>query len=254
MKFDKDRKIDLIMATLIFVATSFLSYAFDLKPLAVFFSTLLLPSLYLCLREKKNLLKILVAVLVFGALFGFIFDFIVTFNQGWIVSGLVFKYRLFDFYPIDDILGFMIMTFAIVVFYEHFLDSYRSQRISPLIYRALVPSLIVWAVVIILYYANPLLLKLPYAYLITGLFAIVIPIRVSIIKPRFIKIGIYFFFVWFVIELICLMTGGWFFPGQYFGTVQVFSVTFPLEEFVFWFMLYAAAIVAYYEYYEDGLR
>ncbi|MEK9156110.1 MAG: hypothetical protein AAB360_02285 [Patescibacteria group bacterium] len=217
MKFDRTKKIDLIITAAIFIIGSILSYWLKLKPLMVFIVALIPPSVYLCLRERKNFKKLIVATLIFGAVFGFIFDFIVTYNLGWIVADLVIPYRIFGFYPVDDIFGFMIMTFAIVVFYEHFLDEYRSRKISPHLQRALLLSLVVLTVIVSLYLINSAFLEIPYVYLITGLLAIIIPVHISVAKPRFInrfiKITLPFFFVWFVIEIICLKTGGWFFPG-----------------------------------------
>lgn len=252
-----DKKFDLVIILAIFTIASLLSLYFKFAPLIVGTLTLLLPSIYLLFRKKENLKKIYVAVLVFGGLFGFFFDFIVTYNNGWYVSDLIVPIRLFGFLPVDDLLGFLLMTLFIIVFYEHFLNDYSLKEVSPRILYVIKPALVVIGLILILYFLYPSLLTIPYVYLVTGIVAIMKLIKVGMSKKKFIikfvYLSIFFFFIWFALELICLQNGGWYFPGQYIGIVKVANLTFPIEEFVFWFMLYAATIVAYYEYYEDGL-
>ena len=252
----KSKQVDLVVVSLIFIIASSASLIFNFKPLIVGIVTLLIPSLYLLFRKSENLLKIIIAVAVFGGLFGFIFDFIVTLNNGWIVSDLVVPFRLFDFYPlVDDILGFMLMTLFIITFYEHFLDDYRIKKISSSIWRAIIPALIAIVLILVLYFINPNILSVPYVYLVFGTLAIVKLVQVGISQKRFLLkflyMSIFFFFVWFTLELICLSNGGWKFTGQYVGIININNLIFPIEEFVFWFILYAATIVAYYENYED---
>jgi len=256
MKFDNGKKIDLIVVILLFLLSSAIALLFKWKPLVYSIPALVLPALYLCVREKKNWAKIALAVLVFGLLFGFFFDFIVILNRGWVITGPVFQWQFFGFYPfIDDMLGFAIMTLLIVVFYEHFVDDYRSQRISHHIWRAIIPASIATALVLLVYMTNPSYLKVPYVYLVFGSVAIIRPIALGIRKPRFLssflKVSIFFFFIWLGCELVALANNGWAFPGQYIGTVNIAGLVFPLEELIFWMLLYSGTIVSFYECYID---
>lgn len=194
----RNKKIDLLIVFILLGITAGISLIFHLKPLIVFLLCLLLPSLYLILRKKKNFLKTFWAVIIFGVIFGFGFDFVVTLNEGWIVTQLVFPFRLFGFYPlIDDILAFMLMTLFIVVFYEHFLDDEKNRRISKNLIWALVPSLVILVFIIVTYFINPEFLRIPYTYLLAGLAAIIMPLALSLSKPRFlikfIKLSVFFF-------------------------------------------------------------
>jgi hypothetical protein len=141
------------------------------------------------------------------------------------------------------------------VFYEHFLDDEKNRRISRNLKWALLLSLIVLAFVFIAYIINPNLLKIHYTYLVGGLLAIVFPLVVCLYKPRFLgrflKLAGFFFVVWFILEVVCLKTGGWIFPGEYVGTVEIFNLRFPFEELFFWMMWYAAVVVSYYEVFID---
>jgi hypothetical protein len=254
-----NKKFDLLIVLLLLGITAGISLIFNLKPAIGGVLYTLIPSLYLILRKKKNFWKIFWAVIVLGVIFGFVFDFIVTLNDGWIVPRLVFPFRLFGFYPVfDDILGFMLMTLFIVVFYEHFLDDEKNKRISRNLKWLLVASLAGLVFMFIIYFINPGLLKLPYIYLITGLAAIIFPLLFSLNRPRFLnkvlRVSAFFFAVWFIAELVALKTGGWIFPGKYIGMVEVFGLRFPFEELFFWMLWYAATVVSYYECFIDDKK
>ena len=254
-----NKKIDLLVVFLLLGITAAISLIFNFKPLIAFLLYLLSPSIYLILREKKNFFKIFWAVVVFGIIFGFGFDFVVTLNEGWIVTQLVLPLRLFGFYPIlDDVLAFMLMTLFIVVFYEHFLDDEKNRRISNNLKWLITFSLVILILIFTAYLINPNFLRIPYAYLVGGIFAIAFPFVFSLYKLRFLekflKLAAFFFVVWFVLELICLKAGGWIFPGEYIGMVEIFGVKFPFEELFFWMMWYAAAVVSYYESFIDDQK
>lgn len=255
----ENKKFDLLVVFIILAVAVLVSLFCNLKPIIVFLLYLLTPSIYLILREKKNFKKIFWAVIIFGVIFGLGFDFIVTFNEGWIVTRLIFPAKIFGFYPIiDDILGFMLMTLFMVVFYEHFLDDEKNRRISRNLKLALIVSLIVLVFIFVIYLINPALLKIPYVYLVCGLVAIAFPIVINLHRPRFLgkffKLAAFFFVVWFVLELVCLKNSGWIFPGQYIGTVEIFGLKFPFEELFFWMMWYAAAVASYYEVIVDDQK
>lgn len=69
---------------------------------------------------------------------------------------------------------------------------------------------------------------------------------------KFALTAAYFFVFTFMYEIAGLRLGWWAFPGtEFIGWVHIFGVSFPLEEFVFWFMLTAFAALSYYEFFED---
>lgn len=254
-----NKKIDFVVVCVWILIGAGISLLFSLKPLIGGVISLLPPAVYLIFREKKNGKKIFWAVLIFGAIFGFIFDFAETANRAWVIERLVFPWRIFGFYPLlDDLIGLMLMTLLIVVFYEHFLDDEKNPRVSKNLIWALVPSALVLISILFVYNINPDFLKIPYAYLIGGLLAIVFPLLMGIYKPRILgklaKIVAFFFGVWFIAELVTLKTGGWIFAGQYIGQVEIWGLRFPFEELFFWIMFYAATIVSYYEFFIDDKK
>jgi len=254
----KNKKFDLIIIFAIFLFGALISIIFNFKPLLGGILSLLIPSIYLILREKKNFWKIFWGVLIFGAIIGFGFDFIVTLNQGWIVTRIILPWKFFGVLPIDNVIGWVLMTLFILVFYEHFLDDEKTKKISKNFKWALIPFSALLFLFLTLYIINPNLLKLPYTYLVGGIVAIILPIILVVSKTRFLekflKLGAFFFVIWFILEIMALKNQGWIFPGQYIGQVSIFGLSFPFEELFFWMMFYAATVVSYYEIFIDDSR
>ncbi len=255
MKIKINKKIDFFVVCFLSAITILICVYYNLKPLSGFVLFCLPISFYLLIREKKNLKKIFLAVLVFGGFLGFVFDFIETFNRAWIVERLVFPWRIFGVLPVDDLLGFLLMTWIMVIFYEHFLDDEKNKRISKNLFWALIPLCFLLVVTVFLYWLDPRFLEIDYAYLVGGLVLIAFPVAFMICKPKllpkFLMMAGFFFFVWFVAEIVTLKADGWLFPGQYIGSVNVFGVSFPFEELFFWMLFYAGTITAFYEFFID---
>lgn len=252
------KKFDFIMVCVISIAGFIAAILFKLKPLGGAFLYLFLPSLYLILREKKNFWKIFWGVIIFGLFVGFAFDLIQTYNAAWIVTSLVFPWKFFGVLALDNLIGWALMTLFILVFYEHFLDDENNKKIAKNLKWAILVFLLGLLVCAGLYLIFPTLIKLPYAYLIGGIIAIIFPLGFVAYKPKFLnkflKLAAFFFFIWFIAELACLKYGGWIFPGQYIGTVNFLGFVFPFEELFFWMMCYAAAVVSYYEFFIDDKK
>jgi hypothetical protein len=257
-KIVANKKADFIITCLILGFGFGVSILFKLKPLSGAFFYLFLPSLYLILREKKNFWKIFWGVVVFGFIVGFAFDLVQTFNKSWIMTGLVFPWKFFGLLPLDNIIGWGLMALFILVFYEHFLDDEKNKKISKNLKWAILVFLAGLFIGVGLYLIFPALIKLPYAYLIGGIIAIIFPLIFSARKKLFLekalKLSAFFFFVWLFAELICLKYGGWIFPGQYIGTVSLFGLSFPFEELFFWMMCYSATVASYYEFFIDDKK
>ncbi|PIR97655.1 MAG: hypothetical protein COT91_00325 [Candidatus Doudnabacteria bacterium CG10_big_fil_rev_8_21_14_0_10_41_10] len=177
------KKFDFLVVLILLIATAWLSLVFKPKPLTGGLLYTLLPSVYLLLRENKNYKKLILGTFVFGVLFGFFFYFIETFNKAWVVPNMVIPYKVFGILPFDDILGFMIMTFFMLVFYEHFLDDEKNFSVSPHIYKALIPTFLLVLIVMIVFLVNPSSLNLTHAYLKGGIAAIIFPLVFAFRKP-----------------------------------------------------------------------
>lgn len=251
------KRVDFYIFILLLGITAIIWYYFNLKALYGFLLYTIIPSGYLVLREKKNYFKLSLAVLIFGLLMGFIFDTIQTINNTWVVN-LVLPWKILNIEPIDNLIGYALMTLLIVVFYEHFLDDEKDKRIS----KNFIYFFLFLSVLIIVFYTllvnNPEFFKFQYSYATLGLLAIIVPILLAFYKPKLIPkilmMASVFYGIWLVNEIVALKTGGWIFPGEYIGLVTIFGVTFPFEEIFFWMMWYAATITAFYELFLDDLK
>jgi len=252
-----NKKLDFLVFVLLVVIMALAWWYFGLKPLYGFLLYTLIPSVYLSLRKKKNLLKISLAVFTLGTLFGFLFDTIQVINNAWVVD-LVLPWKILGIAPVDNILGYTLMTLLIVVFYEHFLDDENNKRLSKRFARFFLILSIVMIIFYILLANSPDLFKISYSYVTLALIAIITPILLILRRPKFITkmlvMSAVFFGVWFLNVIVVLKTGGWAYFGEFVGWVTVFGVTFPFEELFFWMMWYAVTVVAFYELFIDDLR
>ena len=244
---------DLLIVSVLISTGPIFTLLFNLPPLIGGFFLTVPASLYMMLTKPKHLFKILIAVLILGLVFGAVFDFFATLGKAWDVTRLVIPIRILGVEPIDNILGYGLMTLLIVSFYEHFIHHDRNNKISKNLRLAIVPPVLALLAIFFLYPVSQLGFYTKYTYLFGGLAALIFPVYICIKKPshiiKYVEVGVFFSFVWFFSEIAALKTNGWVFLGEYIGQVNAFGVVFPLEEFIFWMLLYAGALVAYYEFY-----
>lgn len=225
----------------------------------IWYAVVSLPTVvYLGLRSRKNWKKIAVGSLVFGFLFGSILEFFAHVTHTWIVPSTLFPFRILGLVTIESFLGYVCMTLYVLVFYEHFFDKDKNHRISPHIWVAIIPALLAWVVIVFLHYTNPSKLFFTHAYLKMGI-AATIPLVLQIIRrPKLIfkyaPFAVSLFFIIFSWEIVGLKFNYWTFPGtDYLATVSFFGQHFPIEEIIFWMLLYPATIASYYErFIDDG--
>ncbi len=253
------KRTDLILLILAIPVLAFLQYHFNLDFLygsIIFYG---IPALYLSYRAKEHVLRSLVFGIVFGVIAGFIADFIITASGSWVVNSTVLP-KIFNILPLDDLVWGFLFVYYIIMFYEYFVDRNRSY-VENSLNNFLMYSLVISANVILLLYAfNENLFSLGNPYLILGIPAFVIfPILVIIKNPRylsrFIGVGVFFFFHSLVFESISTSLGYWSFPASnYIGWVSIFDTGFPLEEFLFFPVLFAFATLCVYEVFYDYRR
>ena len=211
---------------------------------------------YLGLRGRKNWKKIAVGSLVFGLLFGSILEVFAHVTNTWVVPSTLFPFRVWGLGSMEAFIGYILMTSYIFVFYEHFFDKDRNHRISPHIWYAIIPAILVWILIIVLHYINPSRLFFTHAYLKMATVAI-LPLILQLLKSpklllKYIPLAASLFFVIFAWEIVGLTFHYWLFPGKdYLGRVSYFGQGFPIEEVIFWMLLYPATIASYYERFID---
>jgi hypothetical protein len=243
------KQIDLLVFSLLFLLSSWIWLFFKLKPLFGFLLITVVPITYLGLRELKPWRRILFASFVLGAILGAVFDLIQSFNNSWVVN-LVIPWKIFNVLPIDNILGYILMTLLTLIFYIHFFLPNQSSDIPKRFYILMCWVIGVATIVFVTFLLKPSSFLIRYPYLFGGLVAVTVPVSYLVRHPKslnnILRIGAYFFFVWFLTEIIALKTDGWGFAGEFVGWISVFGVSFPFEELFFWMFWYAPFLVAAY--------
>ncbi len=253
----RNKKIDLIILILFPIVSSVAAFLFKAN---AFFSVILflgIPSLYLSLKERNHIKKAAFFSLLGLPIIIFV-DYIAHLTNAWVIPVSVLPYRLLGYVSLEVILWTFFQIYLVIMFYEYFLEEHVRDKIWYPRTKYLV--LIVFGLLLIFFgffFTAQNLLYIPYWYLIFGLSTILLPVILQALAfPRtllkILKVVPYFFFLTFIYEITALKLGWWAFPGtEFVGWVSFFGVRFPFEEFSFWLMLLAVALLSYYEFYDD---
>lgn len=254
----KKLKTDFLVVAGIIILSIPIILIFNARPLIAALFFFVIPTIYLFLRKKKPIKEVLLGALLIGNGIGLIFNIIASANGAWneVGSQLVFNYRIFGFMPVDEPVWFFFWALFILVFYEHFYERDRLDRLSKRFKYIAIPTLITVALVALVSLVDKTKLSLKYAYFVC-MTPIIIPVA-FIVKYRpamlvkFIKTGAFFFVLFFIYELIAVKLGQWYFPGQYVGWVELLGLRFPFEELLFWMGLSSFTVLAIYEGFVDN--
>ena len=217
-----------------------------------------LPSIYLSLKSRAKVRKVLYFSLLVSIPIAFIFELVAVGDNAWIVPSSVFPFRLFGFIPIEDLLWQFLTVYTILIFYEHFCNRHFLPDISKRI------SLMLWLLypamfaVIAVFLVNSTPLQIPYSFLLLGLIFFSLPVILFLATYRgfffgFLKTQLFFLYIHLIFELVGLKLGHWTFPGtHYIGWVNVLGQSFPVEEFIFVMLIGGFAACAYYEFFTNS--
>jgi len=253
-----NKKIDLIILFFYFIIGAAFCYIFKINAfgsILVFFG---LPSLYLTIRNPKYIKKSIIFSFILGVPMIILIDYIAHLTGQWIIPHSILPYRLFTYVSVEVIFWAILNVYSVVIFYEYFLNHRSTDKVwLPHMKYLLSFVSFLFVLFLIFYYFLPNLLHIPYFYLMFGIFWIFIPLLIHfILHPnflgRFLEVAAYFFYVTFLYEIVALKVGWWDFPGkQFVGWIHIFNVKFPIEELVFWLLLFAMIVLAIYEYFDD---
>lgn len=215
------------------------------------------PALYLSLKDKSKIRRNLIfsAVLTVAGLYT---DYIAERDHAWFEPQSIFSFRLGGLEPVESVLWFFLLTYLIVAFYEHFFDHSRhklmGRRMRLMFVIVAVASILFWPLLL----ARPAWLDFSFFYLKFGLGLGLLPLLAFLVKfPRFLTIFLktapYFLALSLLNEFVGLHNGHWLFPGPHFiGWVGLGSFHFPVEELVFWMVLFSSIVIMYFEFFDDN--
>lgn len=217
-----------------------------------------LPSLYLSIREPKFIKKSFIFSLVASIPTIVAVDIIGQRVYQWIIPHSISSIRMFGIVPIEQLFWAFFNFYAVIIFYEYFLDRHFQKRLWAHNFKyVLIITLALIGPVVIACFIRPDWLNIPYFYLIMGLSIILVPTVLELFSrpkliPKFFQTAAFFFYLSFVYEFTALKLDYWRFPSnQFIGWVSLSDVKFPLEELIFWLFLFAMAILSVYEKFDD---
>ena len=254
------KKIDIIFLILSPVFASITSLLLKTN---FMISTLLffgIPAIYLSFRNKHTVEKSLTFSILAIMIIGPFLDYMALKSNAWYVPSTVFPFRIFGIVPIEDMIWGMFLVYNIVMMYEHFLDKGKHNLKDTNLKYFIFIMIFIAMVFFLLYYFNPKSLKIPFFYLKFGLGFVVLP-AVSFLTffPRllskFVKISTYIFIQGIMFKLTGLSLNHWGFgDGEYIGWISFGNLRFPLEEFIFYIILFATCVLSYYEFFDDDRK
>jgi hypothetical protein len=267
----KSRKNDFVLVIIFPLVALFLSFLFKANFLI---STLMffgLPSIWLSFKHKRSIKKTLFFSAVFTIPLAVIIDYIMVVSGAWYIVDTIFTFRLFNIIVLEQFVWAFSYCYLIIIFYEYFFDTKvkesvfyffgKHEKVFTKPMKRLVAALVVAiSIFFVFLLINPSLLQIKYAYVLIGLIVFFIPLAIFLLEfpnlfTKFLKVSIYFFYLSILVELAGIKLNHWIFPGQYFvGWFNFFGHTIPLEEFFFYFVICAAAGLAYYEFFADDRK
>lgn len=251
------KKLDIFLLILFPILSVLISFAFKVNFLTSALLFFGLPSIYLSVRTPSQIKKALIFSLIFLIPFCFIIDYIAILDHSWFVPLTVFPFHILGVIPVEDFIWGYLITYSIVIFYEHFFGKNKSEIINKRMIHLILPLFILLLIFFVVLFTNPGLLIIPYAYLWMGTVFVLLPIIIFLLffpsfSNKYIKVASYFFFLTILFEITGLQLNHWTFPGNNFiGWVNIFGYHFPLEEFFFLCVLGSTAVLSYYQFFNN---
>lgn len=251
------KKLDLAVVLCFIAVSATVSVLLRTDVMISVFLYLGLPSLYLCLREAKNYRKIILSSLIMGVLLGMSYNLIAEMSRAYATYHFlpVFDIVLLGVTPLGDFIWGFLIIFSMLTFYEHFFDDEKHSRMSKHWVFALGVGWASFYIVAWMLLDAPEVLGTQYAFLILGLVSVAPLILLLWTGPRLLHkvfwLSAYFLILNLAFELSAVHLGQWSFPGTYVSLLTFATVSFPLEEFLFWIVFGTPSLILCYEFLLD---
>ncbi|MFA6135817.1 MAG: hypothetical protein WC705_00400 [Candidatus Paceibacterota bacterium] len=213
------------------------------------------PSIVNFLWLKNSKKRVLIFSIVTALLFGPPIELALRLANAWDVQS--FFFRPLGIIPLENMLFAFLNFFWVISFYEYFIDRSKEQKISRK-FKFLVGLYILLLVIVFgTFIHNPTLIAINYA--VASIPILIIPSLIIYFKnPKLLKkivIPILFFaIVFFVYEVVALIIGNWWWPGEYIYPVTIFGKIFPLDDAFIWYFLSTATLIGGYEFFVDDFN
>ncbi len=251
----KPTRIDVTFLILSPIVTTLITLAL---PVNLLVSTLLLfgpPALYISYKRKDIIKRSLIYALA-ATIISILTDYLAEQDQSW-VSTSMFHGRLAGIVPIEALLWVFMLSYLILIYYQFFYDHSSHKLIGkrmPYVFIAVL-AVIVWISLLAITGIGSF--KVEYYYIKFGLAFILLPLLAFIFAfPQYLKVLLktipYFTALGLINILVSLHKGHWSYPGDHFiGWVQLGRYRFPLEELLFWIILYTPFLISQFEFFNN---
>lgn len=253
----KREKIDFILILLWPVFAAVLSIIFDANYVIsqlLFFGV---PSIYLSIKDKKLIKKVVLFSIFFSIPLTFVIDYVAHLTGTWHITFSYFP-KLLGFIVMENFLFVFLWFYFVIIYYEYFLEhKFKDKLIYPQLKYAIIILFSLIFIFLAVLFSNPQLLFVKYFYFWGGVIFAIIPIVGVLLEfpnlfVKFFKAGAYFFYFAFIYEVTALKLNQWTFPGDYFiGWIKVFGTKLPFEEIFFSLLIGSIAILSYYEFFDE---
>jgi hypothetical protein len=173
--------------------------------------------------------------------------------DAWDVASLFA--RPFGLIPLENMLFAFLNFFWILSFYEYFFDTQQEKltlnkkfKVLVLLYSLL--SIIVYG----LFFFNPEIIQTDY-HIIALIFLVPILVILGFKMPKLIKKTlfptVFFALIFFVYEIVSLLIGHWWWPGNYLLPISFSGIIFPIDDIIIWYFLSTPALILGYEFFAD---
>ncbi len=250
--------IDWLVIILIPVTTAILAQIFKfslLTEVLLFFGA---SPLYLFIRNSKIIKKVVLFSLIPWWPLTIIWEYLGYVDKSWFVQS---THRfLSNSLPLEDIPWGILFVVYVLAVWEYFFNKskVKGQLFSARIYVLAGFLYGMLLLFLIPYFLAPSLLVVPYFFLWLGILFCIIPLVLFLSRnpqflPLLIKMSLYFFLPFSLMDFTALTRRQWWFPGTHFmGTINFFGQILPGEEILFFWILCAPALVCWYEFFANG--
>lgn len=164
-------------------------------------------------------------------------------------------YRPFSLIPIENMIFAFLNFFWGLSFYKYFTEDDKPSPVSKR-FKYLIGLYIVFDILVYsLYFYNPALVGA--GYFTIALIILIIPgILLFTSNPKLLKktIGttVFFAVLFFAYELVSLMIGSWFWPGNYWLNLNIFGQRLPLDDIIIWYFMSTPVLIYGYKFFIDN--
>lgn len=216
--------------------------------------------MYITLNRKIIFRKTFLYSFVFSFPCVFVFNYVATVSGAWWEKGTI-GLKVLGAFPIDTFIWGFLYIYFVVSFYEYFFDNDRIKKTFShrMKYLGVILALLTFVFGLI-YYLNKDLFVIKYFYLLLILLIFIVPTiliiyRYPLLTKKVIYMGLYFVLFSFIYELSALFVGQWGFDkgGYFIGWLEIFSLRFAFEEFL-WLVFAVPALILIYEFFADDRK